>query len=100
MSKGINLSQKCKLLKRTIQVKEQVSEAGVRRLQIRCSSKICKFLRKTSVLESLPNKAASLKVCNVIKKRLRHRYFPVKLAKFLKLPFVTEEFQWLLLMFN
>ena len=34
----INLSQKCKLLKRTVQEKEEhVSEAGVRRLQIRCS---------------------------------------------------------------
>ena len=32
----INLSQKSKLLKREVQVKEQVSEAGVRRLQIRC----------------------------------------------------------------
>ena len=33
----INLSQKSKLLKREVQVKEQVSEAGVRRFQIRCS---------------------------------------------------------------
>ena len=32
----INLSQKCKLLKRTVQVKEQVSVAAVRRPQIRC----------------------------------------------------------------
>ena len=29
--------QNCKLLKKTVQVKEQVSEAVVRRLQIRCS---------------------------------------------------------------
>ena len=33
----INLSQKFKLLKKAVQVKEQVSEAGFRRLQIRCS---------------------------------------------------------------
>ena len=34
------------------------------------------------------NKAKGLKGCNSIKKRLQHRCFPVKLAKFL-----TEEFQ-------
>ena len=76
---------------------EQVSEAGVRRLQIRWS---CKFHRKTSVLESIFNKAAGLKVCDSIKKRLHHSCPPVKLAKFLKRPFFTEEFQWLLLTFN
>ena len=91
------MSQKCKLLKRAVQVKEQVSEAGVRRLQIRWS---CKFHRKTSVLESISNKAAGLKVCNSIKKRLQHSCLPVKLAKFLKTPFFTEEFQWLFLTFN
>ena len=78
-------------------MKEQVSEAGVRRLQIRWS---CKFHRKTSVLESISNKAAGLKVCNSIKKRLQHSCLPVKLAKFLKTPFFTEEFRWLLLTFN
>ena len=36
-SMSINLSQKCKLLKRVIQVKEKNSEAVVRRPQIRCS---------------------------------------------------------------
>ena len=34
---SINLSQKCKLLKRVVQVKEKISEAVVRRPQIRCS---------------------------------------------------------------
>ena len=33
----VNLSQKCKLLKRAVQVKEQVSEAVTCRPQIRCS---------------------------------------------------------------
>ena len=36
-------------------------------------------------------------VCNSIKKRLQHSHLPVKLAKFLKIPFFTEEFWWLLL---
>ena len=93
----INLSQKPKLLKREVQVKEQVLEAGVRRLQIRWS---CKSNRKTSVLESISNKAAGLKVCNSIKIRLQHSCLPVKLAKFLKTPFFTKEYRWLLLTFN
>ena len=91
------MSQKPKLLKREVHVKEQISEAGVRRLQIRWS---CKFHRKASVLESIFNKAAGLKVCNSIKKRLQHSCLPVKLAKFLKTSFFTDEFRWLLLTFN
>ena len=51
-------------------------------------------------MESIFNKAAGLKVCNSIKKRLQHSCLPVKLAKFLKTPFFTEEFRWLLLTFN
>ena len=87
------MSQKRKLLKRGVQVKEE----GVRRLQIRCFYKFCKFYRKISVLEFLFNKAAGLKVCNSIKSRLQHSCFSVKLAK---TPFFTEEFHWLLLAFN
>ena len=52
------------------------------------------------MLESLFYKAAGLKVWNCIKKRLQHSCFPVKLAKFLKTTFFTEEFQWLLLTFS
>ena len=32
------------------------------------------------------NKAAALQACNLIKKRLQHRCFPVKFAKFLRRP--------------
>ena len=78
-------------------MKEQVSEVGVRKLQIRWS---CKFHRKTSVLDSISNKAAGLEVCNSIKKTLQHSCLPVKLAKFLKTHFFTEEFRWLHLTFN
>ena len=55
---------------------------------------------KTSVLEPLFIIAAGLKVCNSIKKRLQHKCFPAKLAKFLRIPYFTEEFQRLLLTFN
>ena len=52
------------------------------------------------MLEAIFNKAAGLKVCKSIIKRLQHSCLPVKLAEFLKTPFFTEEFQWLLLTFN
>ena len=49
------------------------------------------------MLESLLNKAADLKAWNFIKKRLQHRSFPVKFAKFFKITFPTEHLRWLLL---
>ena len=42
------------------------------------------------VLESLFNKVAGLKAYNFIKKRLQHRCFPVKFAKFLETPFLES----------
>ena len=39
------------------------------------------------MLESLFNKVRGLKVCSFIKKRLQHRCFPVKYAKFWRTPF-------------
>ena len=43
-----------------------------------------KFIRKTAVLETFFNTVAWLKACNVIKKRLRQRCFPVNIANFLR----------------
>ena len=34
-------------------------------------------------------------LCNVIKKRLQHRFFSVKFTKFLRAPFFTEHLRWL-----
>ena len=59
-------------------------------LQNRCSQKLHRFHRKKTVLESLLNKFATLKLCNFIKKRLQHKCFPVKFHKFLRAPFFTE----------
>ena len=39
---------------------------------------------KIPVLESLRNKVAGLPACNLIKKRLKHRCFPVKFPTFIK----------------
>ena len=36
------------------------------------------------------------KPATLLKKRLRHRCFPVKFARFLRTPFFTEHLQWLL----
>ena len=49
-----------------------------------------KFDRKIPVLESLLNKVAGLEACNFIKKRLQHRYFPVKFAIFLRTPILKN----------
>ena len=75
-------SRKCKLLKRAVQVKEQVSEAVVRRVEIRCSLKFVNSTGKHLCWSlSFFNKAAGLKTCNSVKRRLQHRGFPVKFAK-------------------
>ena len=66
-------------------------------LQNGCSSKIRKFHRKTHLLESLFNRVTVLRPCNFIKKKLQHRWFSLKFAKFLRSPFFTEHHQWLLL---
>ena len=58
----------------------------------------CKFHRRTSVLESLFNKC--LVTCNFIKKKLQHRCFPMKFAKFLRTAFFIEHFWWLFLIYN
>ena len=40
------------------------------------------------MLESLFNKVTGTQACNFIKERLQHRSFPMKLAKFLRIPFL------------
>ena len=35
--------------------------------------------------------------CNCIKKRLQHRFFPVNIAKFLRIPILKNTCKWLLL---
>ena len=52
--------------------------------------KFRKFHWKISVLESIFNKTAGLKACNFIKKRLQHRCFPLKFAKFLRTPILKN----------
>ena len=58
----------------------------------RCSSKqvflkISQISRESNCVGVSFNKVAELRVCNFIKKRLQHRCFPVKFAKFLGTPF-------------
>ena len=49
------------------------------------------------VFESLFNKLAGLKGCNLIKKRLEHRCFPVKFTNFLRTPILNNICKRLLL---
>ena len=53
--------------------------------------------RKTPMSESLFEKVAGLKAYNFNKKRLLHRYFPVKFVKVLRTSFFTKHLWWLLL---
>ena len=48
------------------------------------------FAGKIHVLESLFKKASGPQACKFIKKRLQHRYFPVKLAKFSRTLFLQN----------
>ena len=59
--------------------------------------KFQKFYRKTPVLESLFNDVASLQAGTLLKKRLKHNCFPVKFAKFLRMPILKNICQLLLL---
>ena len=43
---------------------------------------------------------AVLRACNIIKKRLQHRSFPVNIAKFLRTAFFIVYLWWLLLHFD
>ena len=56
-------------------------------LRHKCSEKFRKFHWKTIALESLLNKVAGPDERNFIKKRLQHRCFPLKFAKFLRTSF-------------
>ena len=65
-------------------------------LKSRCSKKFRKFHQKKAGLEFLFKKDEGPQSCNLIKKRLQHRCFPVKFAKFIRTPFSTVHLGWLL----
>ena len=67
--------------------------AGVRLIITRSSHRSCslrfplkfrKLHKKTPVLETLFDNVAGPQPCNLFKKRLQHRWLPVKYAKFLE----------------
>ena len=55
------------------------------------------FTEKPPVLNFIFNKVADLKASTFIKKTLQCSCFPLKFAKFLRIPFSTGHLQWLLL---
>ena len=58
--------------------------------QIKCSWIFYDIHRKTSMLESLLDKAAGLKACKVIKKWLQHRFFPANVPNLLRKMFYAS----------
>ena len=56
-----------------------------------------KFTGKHLCQSSFFNKVAWQRPATSLKKRLRHRGFTVNFVKFLRTPFLTEQFRWLLL---
>ena len=54
------------------------------------SLKFCYIPRKAPVLESLFNKITGLKACIFIKKKLKHKCFPVNIEKFLRTPILKN----------
>ena len=56
----------------------------------------CKAPVKAPVLESLLNKVQGPQACHFTKKRLEHRCFPVKFAKFLRTPILKNSCELLL----
>ena len=57
----------------------------------RCSLKVRKFHRDTSVLQSVCNKLAGLRAYNFVKKKLQHRCFLVKFGKYLRTPILKKQ---------
>ena len=83
-------------IKKMSKFQKQPSEVFYRKS---CSYKSRNIHRKTPVLGSPFNRLAGLKACNFLKKRLRHRCFPVDFAKFLKTLILMKICEQLLLPF-
>ena len=49
-----------------------------------------KFAGKHLCQSPFLNKVAGIRPATILKKRFRHRYFPVNFVKFLRTPFFTE----------
>ena len=62
-------------------------------------SNFAKFTGKHLCYSLFFHKVAGLRPATLLKKRLRHRCFPLNFAKLLRTPFLTEYLCWLLLYF-
>ena len=54
------------------------------------------FLKILQYFESVFNKVSDLQDCNLIKKRLQHKYFPVIIAESLRAPTLKSIYEGLL----
>ena len=74
------------------------SLSRLNQIWFKCETRLLFFLIIFYYIEKqLSFKIGVPQACNFIKKRLQHRCFPVKLAKFLRTPFFKEHLRWLLL---
>ena len=62
-----------------------------------CSQKFCNIHRKAPMLESLSIKLQPWNPATLSKTGSKHRCFPVKIAKYLRIAFFIEHIRWLLL---
>ena len=101
----MSLSSKARLYSRVSQYPTQKDKflKSIEAVAQRCSVRkgvlrnFTKFTGKHLWQSLFFNKVAGLRPATLLKKRLWHRCFPVKFAKFLRTPFLTEHLQWLLL---
>ena len=79
----------------------QIANVRSSRLKVVCEKNVLRnfaeFKGKHLCQSLFFNKVASLRPPTLLKKRLWHRCFPVNFAKFLRTPFLTEHFHWVLL---
>ena len=74
------------------------TESVVRRCSVKKAFlKISQHLQENTCARVSFNKVAGVMPLTLLKKRLCHRCFPVKFAKFLRTSFIVEHLRWLLL---
>ena len=64
---------------------------------IKLQASACNFVKRDTLAQVFFSEFCKISACNFIKKRPWHRCFPVNFAIFLRTPFLSEHFWWLLL---
>ena len=98
LKSGINIMNNVTLLLQVLNTGEHMSEQPVEVFYEKmCSEKFRNIPKKKYVVETLFYNVAGIQACNFIKKRLKHRCFPVNIAKFSRTPILKSILEQLLL---